>query len=337
MNCEILFMCKRRLSYGQSYGLMNSASFISNYLNNIGYISEVVVAIDGNEVDRLVTEYNPNVVIIEALWITPAKLAELMNIERHKKRTWVIRLHSRLAFLANEGMAFDWLLGYRKLALPNVFISPNTEELAYDLSRFGLQTVYLPNIYYPNNYDLPPKPSWNRKVFKVGCFGSIRPMKNHLTQAIAAIHFAEEKKYNLEFHINANRVEQKGEQVLKNLKSLFEGYNRHKLIEYDWMGHKDFVQVVRNMNMGMQVSLSESFNIVAADFVANNVPLIGSNQISWLPKIFQVKNSNSTKEIVDTMRYSWSWFGYLLRWFSKLSLRYSNSKSQMIWREFLKN
>lgn len=334
MNCEILFICRQRLTYGYSYGLINSANFVSNYLNKVGYDSKVVIAIDGNEVDRLVTDYDPDIVIIEALWVTPAKLAELMNIKRHQKRTWVIRLHSRLSFLANEGIAFDWLLGYRNLALSNVFIAPNTEELASDLSKFGLQTVYLPNIYYPNDYNLPSRSGWNRKLFKVGCFGSIRPMKNHLTQAVAAINFAEEKGYELEFHINSTRVEQKGEQVLKNLKSLFQGY-RHELVEHDWMEHKEFVKLVRSMDMGMQISLSESFDIVAADFVANDVPLIGSDQISWLPRMFQTGNSNSTEDIVHTMRYAWSWFGYLLRGASKRALESNNTEAQAIWEEFL--
>jgi len=45
------------------------------------------------------------------------------------------------------------------------------------------------------------------------------------------------------------------------------------------MEHNDFIRVVKSMDIGMQVSLSESFNIVAADFVSNGVPLVGSPDI----------------------------------------------------------
>ena len=42
--------------------------------------------------------------------------------------------------------------------------------------------------------------------------------------------------------------------------------------------------MVAQMNICMQVSLSESFNIVAADAVSQEVPLVGSPAISWLPR-----------------------------------------------------
>jgi len=45
------------------------------------------------------------------------------------------------------------------------------------------------------------------------------------------------------------------------------------------MDHSDFISIVKSMDIGMQVSLSESFNIVAADFVSNGIPLVGSPDI----------------------------------------------------------
>ena len=47
------------------------------------------------------------------------------------------------------------------------------------------------------------------------------------------------------------------------------------------MGHKEFVEFLTTMHMGMQVSLSESFNIVAADYVAAGIPMVVSEEIEW--------------------------------------------------------
>lgn len=331
-----LFLCKKRLSYGNSYGLINSAQFVINYLLSIGIDAKLEIAQDANEIDKLVTQFDPKYVFIEALWVTPNKINEIVSLPRHKHRIFVIRLHSRPTFIANEGIAFPWLIGYRDLHLKNLLIAPNNLEFAIDLEQtLRLRTTYLPNIYYPQIYNLKISPK-RYGVFKAGCFGSMRPMKNHLTQAIAAVRYANENHLFLEFHINGTRTEQQGDQVLKNLRAFFAGQNgRHILVEHDWLSHKDFVQLIQSFDIGMQVSLSETFNIVAADFVSNNIPFIGSLQISWLPNRFQVVDPNSTDQIFDRLSYADSFLGKWMKRYSKKSLEKHNDYSKNIWTSFI--
>jgi len=85
--------------------LVNSAYFVSEYLKSIGIESEVVTVVDGNDVDKVVTQYDPTHIFIQALFITPAKMYELMNLSRHANRNWIVRIHSKVPFLANEGIA----------------------------------------------------------------------------------------------------------------------------------------------------------------------------------------------------------------------------------------
>ena len=40
------------------------------------------------------------------------------------------------------------------------------------------------------------------------------------------------------------------------------------------------------MDIGMQVSFSETFNIVGADIVSQGVPLVASSEIPWANRIF---------------------------------------------------
>ena len=51
--------------------------------------------------------------------------------------------------------------------------------------------------------------------------------------------------------------------MYKNLESLF-ARGKHALITHRWSPHDEFIEVVRQMDLGLQVSLSESYNIVAA-------------------------------------------------------------------------
>jgi hypothetical protein len=103
----------------------------------------------------------------------------------------------------------------------------------------------------------------------------------------------------MNFHVNSGRVEH-GENTLKNLKALFENQKRHRLVEHPWLTHDQFIETVKSMDLGMQVSFTETYNIVAADFVANNVPIVVSNEIDWIAPWCKA-DPNSTKDIVRGM------------------------------------
>jgi len=55
------------------------------------------------------------------------------------------------------------------------------------------------------------------------------------------------------------------------------------------------------MDLGMQLSFSESFNIVTADFISQYVPIIVSPTISWMDDSLQVGTEN-LKQIVDKLK-----------------------------------
>jgi hypothetical protein len=123
-------------------------------------------------------------------------------------------------------------------------------------------------------------------------------LKNHLIQAIAAIKFAKTIGKKLHFHINGNRIEQKGESVVRNLTGLFTQISDqgHELIFHDWCEREEFLSVCSKMDIGMQVSISETFNIVGADIISQGVPLVGSKEIPWIDCSFAPK-STQTEDI----------------------------------------
>ncbi len=293
---RVLFLCKQRESYGSNglnnSGLYNSVNFVSEMLSHCGIESKVVDVVDANDIDREVYQYRPTHVSIEAIWVMPEKFGELNRL--HPKVNWVIRVHSNLPFLANEGIALAKLLQY--LDYRKVSIAANAWQARDDLRELtGMihgDAVSQRVLYLPNYYDLTEIAGESGKRpdgwLDVGCFGAIRPLKNHLVQAVAAIRFAEEKGLPLRFHINAGRVEQNGGQVLNSLRSLFQELpSYYQLVEHPWHSYKSFLNLVRTMDLGLQVSLTETFNIVSADFTRCNVPIVVSDSVFWAcPKFF---------------------------------------------------
>ena len=305
---RVLFVCKQRPAcYGESYGLLNSCRFLCNALNDMGVEARTVEVKDNNKIDAVVTAFKPTHVFIEALWVVPEKFPVLIKL--HPKVKWYVRLHSNVPFIANEGVAIDWIKRYLELQwnYPTFALSCNDKRMVNDVGRTlgtSLYPVYAPNIYQPKcEAPFTVVKSDNNPFIDIGCFGAIRPLKNQLIQAMAAICLADKLGKVLRFHVNVARIEAHGLNVYKNLKALFAG-SRHQLVTHGWLDHIDFLKLVAFMDLGMQVSFSETFDIVAADFVYCNVPVVGSPEVMWLDDDYKA-NATNMNDIVDVLEDAW--------------------------------
>lgn len=335
---DILFICKKRMDSaglpyvgGFSSGLFNSAKFVSDMLDSrLGYITKIVEVIDGNDVDREVAKYRPQLVVIEANWVTPDKFRELKRLHRNVK--WMVRIHSEIPFLSLEGVAFEWIEAYLKL---DIYVGFNSARTVRDFKN--LYTWYKDLILYtPNYYSVLKKPRYvvnEGRNIDIGCFGAIRPFKNQLIQAVAAIRFAEENNKCLSFHVNVERIEGGGAPILKNLNALFHN-TEHILVKHSWLPHGEFIKLVRNMDLGMQVSYNETFNIVSADFVANNIPIVTSDEVEFVHGIFQAE-CNSVSSIVNTMEVAWKGRRINAQYMNKRRLIESSEDSVKQWKKLL--
>lgn len=336
---RILFICKTRNDfYGPSFGLINSCKFIANELHEQGINAKVVSINDNNDIDREVTHFRATHVFIEALWVVPSKFEELIPL--HPKVKWYVRIHSKIPFLANEGNAIEWLREYSRLSkiYPTLHVAANSEEVVDTFKiDYNINVGYFPNIYHPEKYEFCDEFDNHHEhgdknhhgILHIGCFGAIRPMKNHLNQAMAAIAFGNKLGLKVHFNINSDRCEQKGDNVLKNLIYTFKD-TPHKLVFNPWLQHKEFIQIVKKMDLGLQVSLSETFNIVAADFVWNNIPLVGSDEISWLDRRYKA-DPNSIENIIDKMNFAYLGKRHDIQKVNRENLEKYNKKSIKIW------
>lgn len=333
---KVLFILKKKKLYDTPYdgraihsGLFNSATFVNDMLNKIGIESHLIQVNDNNDIDREVTKYKPTHVIIEAIWVVPAKFEILHKL--HPNVEWIIRLHSEMPFISNEGHAINWIFEYDKVALDyNIKIAPNTVKMYEDLKKVGVTNlVYLPN-YYPVIHK--KRRQLVKDQIDIGCFGAIRPMKNQLIQAVAAIDFGNQLDRTIYFHINSERVE-KGDTALKNIRALFDSQSRHKLIEHKWYSHHEFKDLISRMDLGLQVSFNETFNIVAADMVSEGIPVIGSDEIFWLNSLYKAKTTSS-KDITDKLRRAYFLDMFNVQILNKWGLSKVGKKAICNWRKY---
>jgi len=207
-----------------------------------------------------------------------------------------------MPFLALEGIAMDWIL---RCAEQDIGIIANSQESFEALSPIvpKEQLVYLPNVYISK----PQRAGLNMEhgAINVACFGAVRPLKNHLLQALAAIQFSRELGVPLRFHINTGRIETGGGPVLKNLRQLFKDTHRTELVEHNWFEPEDLIVYLRDhVDIGVQVSLTETFNVVTADYVTAGLPVVVSKEVKWA-SYWSKAIDNSLPDIVEKMHRAW--------------------------------
>ena len=293
---KILFIIKKRVDTDASgqkkliqTGLYNSSNYLNIILNTMGIESNVDYAIDNNCIDRIVTKHKPTHVIIEALWVVPPKFNILCQL--HPKIKWIIRFHSDMPFIACEGIAMSWISKYSMFK--NLYIGCNAPRFFREVKVFlkaknmsdneiNEKVIYLPN-YYPVVDNFKTKPKEKKDEINICCFGALRPLKNQLIQAISAIEFATKINKKLRYHINATRVETNGLPVYNNIKGLFTELpsDKFELVEHSWYDKEEFLSVCSQMDIGLQVSFSETFNIVACDIISQGIPIVCSYDIPW--------------------------------------------------------
>lgn len=337
---RILFILKEKNYYGSNsapYGLLNSCKMVAESLKDYGVESKIVLVKDSNQIDKEVFHYKPTHVILEAIWCPPTKLQELLNIKRYKHIKWSVRLHSKIPFIAQERLAFQWLTDYNKISQEHKHfkISCNNEKFLEEINvSLGFNLVLTPNSYIIDD-SIKPNTNPIKDIINIGCFGALRTLKNQLQQAICAIYLANKLNKKLKFHINdSSTYEREGASILNNLIHIFKN-TPHELIIHKWNNHHNFIHLVKKMDIGMQISFSETFNITAADFVSAGIPVIGSKEIDFLSHQYQAETTNF-EDIVNKLEFAIKYKTHGFHIINEILLRNQVKCAIKVWLEYLK-
>ena len=163
----------------------------------------------------------------------------------------------------------------------------------------------------------------------------MRVLKNHTQQAVSAIQYANRTGKTLNFHVNISEHEQaQAGPTLRSLRAIFAN-TRHNLVEHPWYDHSQFLDVVKNMDLGMQISFTETFNITAADFVFCGIPIIVSKEIKFVNEASRTDPTNE-EEIQKTIRTTLENENRAVR-INLLLLNRHNDDAVIAWLSFLSN
>jgi hypothetical protein len=311
---KFLFVLKRREDYSSQItngnyssvatGMWNSSRFIVEMLNSLHIFAKQVMVTDNNDIDREVTDFGATHVFIEGLWVVPEKFDVLKPL--HPNVKWIIRVHSETPFLSQEGIAMGWIAEYWERG---IIVAPNSYRMHHELEQYykGAIDFNEDPEFYPlltNFYPIEDvRKCFDYKIgnsIHIGCFGAIRPLKNQLIQAMSAFEYASKVNKKLYFHINSNRIEGNAGSTLKNLREYFSHLNNAELVEHPWTSHEQFLQIMSDMDLLLQVSFSETFNIVSADAIKRGIPIVGSDEIPFLA--YGIADPTSSEDIVRTIK-----------------------------------
>lgn len=232
-------------------------------------------------------------VVISAAWIPVLDLGHLVC--RWPDVEFAVNIHSNVGFLQADSNGVDLLRSYVHLQkeLLNFRISGNSEEFVEFLEEaYSTEAMFLPNLYALDSSVRTNKPLFSGGVLRIGAFGACRALKNFLTAAAAAVVISKQLKVPVEFWMNGGRPDG-GSSIERAICNLIRHQPSVTLHILNWSAWPEFLELAETLHLMMQISYTESFNMVTADGVARGVPSVVSTAIKWVPERWQAKSDDA--------------------------------------------
>ncbi|HET9621193.1 MAG TPA: glycosyltransferase [Kofleriaceae bacterium] len=220
-------------------------------------------------------------VILSAPWLATSDVASLAA--EFREVTFVVVSHSSVGFLAADPHAIRLLRQTADLQMSshNVFVGGNSKKFtAWATEAWGVHAVYLPNLYSLGEVFDHRHRRWDGGPLRIGLFGANRPLKNFLSGAAAAVELAARLHVPIELLLSSGRNEGGN---FRALEELTEHVGNLRVTYTGWLPWAEFRRLVRTVDLVLQVSYTETFNVVAADAIAEGVPVVASDAIEWVP------------------------------------------------------
>jgi hypothetical protein len=224
-------------------------------------------------------------VIISAPWIPTEELQSLAA--DFSETYFAVTCHSNVGFLQADpnGVKLVRETLELEMATHNVRLAGNSRRFCRWMEdTFGGRCHFLPNLYYLDGPPLRQRTFCGGGSLRIGIFGAVRPLKNLMSAAGAALEISRNLRAPLELWLSAGRSEGGGETVMAAVKEMVAGLPNVKLVLKGWQSWPAFRKTVAHMHLLLQPSYTESFNMVTADGAAEGVASVVSEAIDWAPE-----------------------------------------------------
>jgi hypothetical protein len=307
---------------------------IAKVLQSQGIGASVFSIRNATELENyIVGEPQTTHVVISAPWIPLVQLNRL--VLRFPHIQWVVNCHSNVGFLQADSNGVALLrqyIDYQRGSL-NFKVAGNSRKFVQWLREaYGIDAQYLPNLYYLDNTVSTNTPVYRGGTLKIGCFGATRPQKNLMSAAGAALILRDWLKVDVELWLSAGRTEGGGNTILNAIRAMLENKPGLKIVYNTWASWPKFRECVSTMNLLLQPSYTESFNMVTADGIAEGVPSVVSEAIDWVPEHWKA-NIDDVLDIATVGRQLI--FDPRAPYDGLVALEQHNRDGYSVWEEFL--
>lgn len=230
-------------------------------------------------------------VIISAPWLSTPDLTSL--IKGFPRIQFVIESHSNIGFLQADPLAIHRLRETLALAkkYSNIHVAGNSSRFVDWMNLvYDGHVILLPNLYPITNADICPPEKFG--PIRIGAFGAVRPQKNFMTAAAAAVAIQKQLRFPVELHMSTGG-EGDGGSVSRAINEMVAGIPKFKLIRHDWVPWEQFIVTISRMNLLLQPSYTESFNMITADGISVGVPSVVSSAITWAPDSWKADSDDA--------------------------------------------
>lgn len=282
---RVVIVCKSFQSVSSHTGLSISGINTIKVLRRAGIPANVVCIAQASELAGVLDRFPDTThLVVSAPWIPTITLATLAN--QHSEVQWAVNCHSNTGFLQADTGAVQLIREAMDLSrnTHNFHLAGNSRRLTDWIREcYQIEAQYLPNLYFLDGLSCQPRPLYNGGTLRIGMFGAVRPLKNMMTGAAAALQIGADFREPLELYMCGGRTEGGGLTVLGSIRAMYAGLKSAKIMQHDWEPWPQFRRTVAHMHLLLQPSYSESFNVVSADGVAEGVTSVVSSAITWAP------------------------------------------------------
>jgi hypothetical protein len=275
------FAANRNISH---IGLGVAAINTAKVLRRDGIVTDVWPILSAADLRARLKAKPVEQVIISAPWIPTVELQDLAN--QFSDTNFAVVCHSNVGFLQADpnGVKLVRETLELEMATHNVRLGGNSRRFCdWIESTFGGHCYYLPNLYYLDGQPNRQRSFCGGGTLRIGVFGAVRPLKNLMSSAGAALEISRRLRVPLELWISGGRAEGGGETVFAAVKQMLTGLPNVELKLNGWQSWPNFRKTVGHMHLLLQPSYTESFNMVTADGTAEGVASVVSEAIDWAP------------------------------------------------------
>ncbi len=239
-------------------------------------------------------------VVVSAPWLPTLVYQQLCMT--HPEIVFAMSSHSNLPFLQYDGKGPQLLRESYRLAVgvSNFRAVGNCRRYTGFVSRtYGSPCWFLPNLYDLGNKTAHPhrRPMQNGPL-RLGAFCATRQLKNLMSAVGAGLEVGNRLNRDVEIWISSGRDGTHAKPILQGMYALVDGLPWAKIVDNGWKSWPDFRTTIRSMDLLLQPTFSETFNVVTADGIAEGVASVVTSAIDWAPQSWWA-NPDDVQDIAD--------------------------------------